>query len=63
MSVFVIAGLVCQFGVRHKFVCSGESTAAAGGSLVCLSLVPSSCHRNHVRRPNREKGANEGAAP
>lgn len=27
---FALSGSVCQFGVRHKFVCSGESTAAAG---------------------------------
>ena len=29
-ETFVLTGSVCQFGVRHKFVCSGESTLAAG---------------------------------
>lgn len=56
---FVVAGSVCQFGVRHKFVCSGESTPAAGGRPL-LVLVPSHSQRNHVGLA--EKGGG-GAAP
>lgn len=36
-ETFVLTGSVCQFGVRHKFVCSGESTLAAGEALVASS--------------------------
>lgn len=36
-ETFVLTGSVCQFGVRHKFVCSGESTLAAGEALLASS--------------------------
>lgn len=36
-ETFMLTGSVCQFGVRHKFVCSGESTVAAGEVLLASS--------------------------